>query len=378
MRTVARVGCLAVTAAALAWLIPSAASAALANFTWRGQGSTQSPFWSNSRNWRGGEVPHGSVGKLVFPRLGHGCSITQPSGACYMTANDLSGLSVQAIQIDDAAGYSVGDNAITLGPGGITAAPTVNHCPCGFTFLGFPIVLGAAQTWLIDGGAVQANVGVEGPVTGASHALHLVVKDGAFFSPGNFEVGPLRITGPGGRDPFSNGAILLQPNQATSLNGSDGKAVRIAHLNLASSRGVVGPLTLAGAVIWSAGFTPPGTLTVHGPVSFDSASEMLDYITHAGSAPGRDYWQLRANGNVNLGRAHLVLSVSNSRGFGPDQPCPKLTRGDVDTLISTTGLIRGRFAGIANGTKVPVTCAKHPNPMVRIRYHAHSVTAVVQ
>ena len=52
--------------------------------------------------------------------------------------------------------------------------------------------------------------------------------------------------------------------------------------------------------------------------------------------------------------AHLVLSVSTSNGSGPDQPCPKLKRGTVETLIKTKGALKGRFAGIHDKGKATI------------------------
>ncbi len=362
--------------------MPAAASAALSNFIWSGRGSSNYPFWSVAANWSGHAVPKGSVGELMFPRLGGGCSPTSSPKTCYSARNDLTGLSAQAISIDDAEGYSLSGNPVTLGAGGLTAAPQTSHCPCGPTLLGFPIVLSASQTWTIDGGAIGfAFVSLPGPVTGSSHALHLIVKNGADPNVGNIEVGPLSVTRPRSRNPldvFNNGILLPPFGGAPSLNGSDGQPVRLSNVSLASSRGVVGPLTVARGVLWDAGFQPAGSLTVRGALSLNSTSEVLVYVTHGGSTAGADYWQIKAGGQVSLGGSHLILSTSNSKGYGPNQPCPKVSRGEVETLITTAGSIQGRFHRIRNGAKIPITCRAKTQPKVKIFYSAHAVKAVVQ
>lgn len=387
--------CLGVGTVVLACLMPAVASAQLANFTWSGQAQQSSnPFWSAPANWKGHSAPGGSVGKLIFPRLGGGCSPASSSvKTCYFAGNDLSGLSTQAISIDDADGYSFSGKAITLGAGGITAAPQITHCPCGAgTGLFFPITLSASQTWSIDAGAIRSVFMNFGQVNGPSHALHITMKNGANLTLQQMQVGPLRITSPvvAHEFVFNNGVLVGQPGHAAgSLNGSDAEPVSLSNVTLASTNAVVGPLSASNhAVLWDAGFQPAGSLTVHGTVSLASTSEVLVDVTHAGSTAGQDYWQLKASGNVALGGSHLVLSVSNSKGFGPNQPCPKLRAGDVETLVSTTGSLKGKFEGVSrtgmstgpirNGAKVAITCRAKTPPRVRINYHPHSVTATVQ
>src|SRR4051794_29911042 len=88
--------------------LPSAASA-LTDYTWVAPtGSFES--WSTGSNWSGGTAPSGSVGTLTFPA--RACS-----PQCFPGVNDLTGLSAQAISIED--GNSIQGNTIELGAGGI-------------------------------------------------------------------------------------------------------------------------------------------------------------------------------------------------------------------------------------------------------------------
>jgi hypothetical protein len=307
-----------------------------------------------------------------------------------VAGNDVPGLSAQAISIDDAEGYSLSEDGITLGAGGLTAAPGITHCPCGATSLLFPIALSASQTWSISGGKIGIAFLNLAQVSGPSHGLHLIMKNGTNLNVLRMQVGALRITSPllRGEFVFNNGILLGQPGRPGSLNGADRQPVSLSNVALASTNSVVGPLTASNhAALWDAGFQPAGSLTINGPVTFDSSSEVLVYVTHAGSTPGIDYWQLKASGNVKLGGSHLVLSTSNKNGFGPDQPCPKLHAGDVETLVSTTASVQGKFEGVSktgsstgpiqNGAKVPITCRAKTQPKVRINYRRHSVIATV-
>src|SRR5206468_7169416 len=88
-----------------------------------------------------------------------------------VSSNDIAGLSVNAISIDDGSPYAIAGNAITLGGGGITATTTAtcsSTCP-GMPSLGLPLALGASQTWSIAGnlgvGQLQFRGGVTGPST---------------------------------------------------------------------------------------------------------------------------------------------------------------------------------------------------------------------
>jgi hypothetical protein len=108
--------------------------------------------WSETSNWSGGVAPSGSVGTLEFPALPD-CPGT---ATCYYSGNDISGTSANEISIDDGVPVDVGlptsEQAITLGAGGLTAAPSTNDNG-SFARWGIPLTLGADQTWSITGGA---------------------------------------------------------------------------------------------------------------------------------------------------------------------------------------------------------------------------------
>src|SRR5216684_1257391 len=86
---------LVVLAACGCWLL-IAAGASAANFTWSGGGGTGAKTWSTGTNWVGNTAPTlgASLGTLTFPKL----------AARVQSENDLSGLSIEQLQLDNTRG----------------------------------------------------------------------------------------------------------------------------------------------------------------------------------------------------------------------------------------------------------------------------------
>ena len=341
------------------------ATASGADFTWSGltPNSATSTNWSNGTNWVGSTAPSGTVGTLTFPALtSSACTANPPSSACYTGNDDFTALSANAISIDDGVGYDLSGNEITLGSGGLTAAPSVDDTG-SVPQLDFPIALGANETWSIAGGAQnQQQLSIGGAVSGATKTLGFAFSDQGFLSLfANAEVGAVTATG--------SGEIGLY---GTSLNGTDGNPVSLSAAGLfadfAGSK--VGPLTSTGSQIQvGQGSSPDGTLAVDGGVTLDPASAVLLFIDQAGTTPSTDYSQITASGTVTLGNAKLLLNAAG--------PCPALSLGDVDTLISTTGSISGTFSGVPDGTTVPLRSCTGTAPVLQINYTTHTVIATV-
>lgn len=361
-------------AALLAALAVVAPAAAATDFTWRGHAPSGDPEWSNPANWQGGVPPSGSVGTLRFPKLGGGCSVTSQPTTCYSASNDLTGVSAHAVSLDTSQGYSLFGNALTIGAGGLTAEPATNKCPCGFTGIFMPIVLGADQAWSMAGPLLT----MASKVTGQPHSLHIAVAANMDVQLSDFEVGALTINGTA-PDVFATPFVSLEPHASRpdELNGVDRQPLDVSKIYFRASHADVGPLTVNNAVLSGTGNSKPGKLSVEGGVTLDSRSEVIVYVTHSGASAGKDYWQLGATGPVDLGKASLIVDASSSNGFGANQPCPKLKRGKVETLIKTKGALTGKFAGIHNKGKVQVDCEGSKRPTLRIRYKKHSVTAKV-
>lgn len=116
--------CSLLVVASACWLLPVANASAAPDFTWSGAEPLGASNWSNGGNW-GGTAPSGSVGTLAFPALtSPACTANPPTATCHQSNNDVSGLNVSALSIDDGVGYQISGKAITLGAGGITASPS--------------------------------------------------------------------------------------------------------------------------------------------------------------------------------------------------------------------------------------------------------------
>jgi hypothetical protein len=336
-------------------------SAEAASFTW--SGAALVPNWSKAKNW-GGTAPSGSVETLTFPLLtSAACSEEPPAAPCYFSVNDLSGLSVNALSIDDGGKYFIFGNPITLGAGGLTASTTSST---GFAFLALPLTLGASQTWAIDGNNSRRGIALAESVTGSSSALGIDLSHRGFLvlEEGDLEVGPIVINGGNSSaTPFENGALeLVSETLSGSANSTDGNPVTVTDAGIFGS-GSIGPLTSNGGSVQAG--APEGTLAVAGSVTLDSASTMTFLINKPGSSIGTDYTQLNASGDVSLGGAHLGMAT-------PGTTCPALQVGEVDTLITTSGSLTGTFAGLPDGAIITLRCG-----MFRIHYTSHTVTVTV-
>ncbi len=372
--------CSLLVVASACWLLPVANASAATNFTWSGAAPLGTSNWSNGVNW-GGTAPSGSVGTLEFPALtSPACTANPPTDTCYHSNNDVSGLNVNALLIDDGVDYVISGNAITLGGGGITASPSAARLSSG---LKIPITLGASQTWSINGGPNafhSQGLGFSGNISGATSTL-AVSFSGAFpvlAFDADVEVGPVTVTS----DATHGGGVLLgysrAPLHPASLNGTDGNPVSLSGgAGITSVKGAIGPLTLVDGFIYLGGGPGAGTLAVDGGVTFSSRSRLEALITHPGTVAGTDYSQLSATGTVSLAGASLDLY--NGEGFDEEgTPCEALTPGEVDTLVTTTGSLTGTFKGVPDGTTIPVQCSPPgTSPNVKINYSAHNVTATV-
>jgi hypothetical protein len=332
--------------------LPSSAAAAVPNFTW--SGGAGAPNWSAAANWVGGTAPGGSVGTLSFPALSAGLCT-----ACYQSSNDVSAVTASGISIDDGVPYQITGNGLTLGAGGISAGPSASDTGSSAN-IGLPLTLGAAQSWSITGGPSSQQLGV-GTVTGSGSALTINFSSSGILSLSSIEVGAVSLTGDGVAGVFG------------SLNGTDGNPVTLtspARLAAQFAGATSGPLTSAGGHIQvGRGHALDGTLAVNGAVTLDSSSGLTMFIDQPGASASTDYSQLTASGNVSLGSASLSLG-------NPAAACPALHVGDVDTLVSTTGSLTGTFAGVPDGTTIPLSCTGTA-PTVTIHYTANSVTATV-
>lgn len=358
------------------------AAAFAANFNWTGTAALDphEDSWSNPANW-GGTVPAGDVGQLTFRALPEPPCSSRPTEliTCYQGSNDIGGLAVNAISIDDGVAYLLSGNSVRLGGGGLTASPSASDPRIVLVpQLELPLVLSAPQTWSIVGGSHGQQLGVDGPVTGESESLGIHFSASGFLNLSNdVEVGRVSISGGGGlslvRPPGSEGSL--------SLNGADRNPVELgggSSLAVYGSSSAIGPLTVRGGRLQvGQGFPPEGTLTVAGSLTLSSRTSLFLYIAHSGGTPGADFSQLRVAGGVNLRGAHLRLGGVSSRN-GRRQ-CAGLRVGKTYPLIKASDGLSGRFHGIANGATIPLEyCSGHVVPSLKIHYRRHALVATVQ
>jgi hypothetical protein len=376
---------LAVLVVAAAGALASSAAPA-ANFTWSGGAASGEGKWSNTSNWLGGAAPSGTVETLTFPLLTSGaCTTTPETEACRHSENDLTGVTANALDINLAASggriYFLAGKAITLGSGGLTA--TMPGGSEGQACLELPIVLGAAQTWSVDGAEHFGTLDVTN-VTGSSSALNVALShrgqlNTACFPGADIEVGSVSVAG---ADPSHTGSAAYQNGNIGlfgSLNATDGHSVSLTDVALFTDgsdgppTSTVGALSLKGASlsIGSTNVTPTGILAVAGDLSLDSSSQMYLNINGVGTTAGADYSQVKATGNATLGGAQFQLQASH------ENHCPALKVNDVYTLVAAEGTINGTFAGISGGTTISLICNGTP-PTARIDYSAHAVTATIE
>jgi hypothetical protein len=381
------------SAGVASWLMPAAASA-LPSFTWTGEGSniSGSGQWSEPNDWQAKSAPSGAAETLIFPRLSsEACAGPIPIDPCYFTENDLSSLTTNTITIEDDAerlayegfvgAYRLTGNSLTLGAGGLTETAAPAHE--AIAVLELPLILAAPQTWsltdaaLITRGSTSAQ---DGDVSGQSSALAINLSHGSELDVGPFksiETGDVTITGgdpaaSGVNAPLNGEVSLRSLGGPDSLNGNDGNTFQLTDAALGSFGGRVGPLTVTGGdVAVEVGLTVAGNLT------FDAASvlEMDIYGTLSS--------ELRATGTVDLNTAQLLLN-DVGQAMGPQGCYPQLS-GVTYTLISTTGAVKGTFAGLPDGSTVELTCqypeaspeAPGITPTVVLHYTEKTVTATV-
>jgi hypothetical protein len=376
--------CVPVVLYPLLALTPVAAASAT-SFVWAGGslGRTESAaHWSTGENWEGDIPPISSqaIETLTFPHLTNSACESKPqTDTCYLTLNNLSGLTVDSIQLDDADDYLLAGEAIKLGSGGLTATAPVGTSGSAGAFMEMPIELTASQKWSIanrSGGKLEENgLLMEGGVTGAGSALTFELSGGpALILANSTEVGPVTIEGPNAAagEHIANGISLLDGGQ---LNSVDHESVNLRNAYFAGT-GTVGALTTDNATLdVGSGAEPAGSIEAFN-VDFGSTAGVVFEITGSGSTAQADYSQLVSGGPVELAGVIVVIVGKPSAGAS----CPTLTPGQKYTFVSTTGTLSGAFVNAPENLEIPISlgpgCSNSPQTM-RISYSQSGSTKTV-
>ena len=136
-------------AAVLGLLCVLAHAASASTFTWSGEAAEGLSGWSEGANWQGGIVPStsGPVA-LDFPRLtGEGCVGSSVTDSCYLSRNNLGGLAVESLTIDDGDEYLLQGDEFQLGAGGLIASPAAGATGAAGDVFDLPVALDASQTY---------------------------------------------------------------------------------------------------------------------------------------------------------------------------------------------------------------------------------------
>jgi hypothetical protein len=331
--------------AALGALCVFAAPAAATPYVWTGVAS--SGDWSNASNWNP-PSPAASGTSLSFPVLSGPCATPTAANTCYYAYNDVAGLSLSGVTVDNNGGQSYGIYGlpITLGAGGLTeSGPSLIDALSSWYV---PITLSSSQTWSLAG-----NVDLQ-QVNGTAYGLTIDVNGYFDLFGTDSEVGTVNLNG--------SGTLTV----VGALNGSDGNAVNIHHPATLSTFAstVLGPLSDVGGTV----FLGDSKVGVNGALALRPGST-LETQLEVGGAGKLGY--LMVSGDAALGGTLIV----NEEATGN---CPTAAVGTVYTLVAAAGPVTGTFAGLPNGAVLSASPECHgPAPLLRITYTRNSAILTV-
>lgn len=381
-RTVRVLGVLAFVGSTL--VLAPAAFANGSSLTWAGgsAGRTESAAqWSAGANWEGGTAPAASqdLESLIFPELGgkEACVSEPETDTCYLTLNDVRGLSTESMHLDDADDYLLAGEEIALGQGGLTASAEGGRSAVDFVEM--PLQLSTSQKWSIAnraaGGIGGNGVLLGGPVTGTGNALNVELREGpALILENSTEVGPVTIEGPDATgEHIDNGSVRLNDGE---LNSVDRRPVDLRQVFFGGT-GAIGALTMNDATLDVGSGTEPAEGLEASSIKLDSTSGVLFEIMGSGTIAQTDYSQLVSDGPVELaGVIGVVVGKPTAKAS-----CPVLAPGTTYTFVSTTGGLSGTFADAPeDGSEIAVgfekACGERSQTM-RIAYNRSGVTKTV-
>jgi hypothetical protein len=366
-----------------ACLLFAPAALARPSLTWSGRAPLEEEEWSAAANWNGGVAPAPSeeIETLRFPRLTNApCTSTPPSDTCYLSFNDVSGLSARSVQIDDGDDYLIEGEELGLGSGGLSAAPAVGTSGPAEDLVELPLHLLADQRWSVAGRSSgelgEDGLRLEGEVEAAGHALTVELSSrAALVLDNDTEGGPVTIEGASAVGPVSeNGFVDLLDGEIDALTL---QPVTLRHI-LFTGSGEVGALSTTDVQLEVGHASTPAEGLEATSVKLDAGTEVAFRITGDEPAPTRGYSQLTSEGTVDLAGATLAVDVAPP---AEGAPCPVLARGSTYTFVSTTSTLSGSFANAPEGgPEIPISfdkaCTQLPQKM-RISYDRSDETETV-
>jgi hypothetical protein len=366
----------ALLATSACWLA-AASPASAADYTWSGEGLAAAPSWSNPANWSGSSAPPAStsIGTLSFPTLvpplpDSDCFGASPLDACYHSVNDLSGLSINQLQIaGQGASYTISGQGLTLGSGGL--AFTASGGPGVVAEIATPLTLSASQTWDISGSNGESpDLQVSGQLSGENADLTIDLNSirrlifGELHSPTQVddELGNVVINGLA----VKTGGVTHQTpvELEASVNTTDGHTLTVHNAELSVDG--TGPLTATNSTVSLDG-SATGAVSLSNSLvsteqdsysapsfSLEGTSSLEFTVGREGTTPGTDYSQVTSSGTVALGGAELtLLDKASVEGVGE---CSAPVAGQVYTLVSAKE-ITGMFNEVPDGGTALAGCA---------------------
>jgi hypothetical protein len=344
-------GLAALVGLALSIASPQVADAAT-SFTWSGGGGANHA-WSAGTNWIGGTAPSSgaSLTSVTLPELSSGT----------ISDNDLTGVSTEQLSLNDTRGLMLSGNPLTLGSGGLTLETGLLPATATITA---PVVLASDQTWNVNGPStpeVFDFISLEGQLSGEASSLtvNLNTNSELFFG------SPSETGGP---DDELGNVVLNGKLGATNfvrlpagLNGSDQRSLTVKNVEL-SGKGPTGPITGENASL-ELGGSEVGALQLKdesfgiflakvSSLLVDPTSTLFFNINAPGKPSGMQENKVTSTGAVTLENSPLLLTTFENE----DEQCPPPVVGQIDTLISTTGSLKGSFANTPDGSIRTVDC----------------------
>jgi nucleoid-associated protein YgaU len=356
------------------------AEAGAASYTWAGRSKTTAE-WSFASNWEGGAPTESTeIESLRFPRLtSTACTVEQATHRCYLSFNDVGGLSAQSLTLDDGDRYVIRGEPLILGAGGLHASPETGSSGPAGDIIEMPFQLSAPQRWEIaDRGAglrEENGLFLGAKVTGPGNALTVELSNGpALVLDNKTEVGPVTIEGPNATgERAANGSVLFGDGE---LDSSDRQGVDLRHVFFAGT-GALGVLTTEGATLEVGSGAEPTEGLEASSVTLDSVGGVLFEVVGSEMTAQTDYSQLVSQGSVQLAGSLVVIVGKPTEAA----PCPVLVPGHTYTLISASGKLSGTFANAPEGgPEIPIDFNKECSQLsqtMRIAYNRSGATQTV-